>query len=48
MLKPFYIKWAEKIYDCLKMERYQEENTFKHLPDVTTNIELAHELSDGC
>ncbi len=48
MMKPFYIKWAERVYNCLRNKRYGEEKTSKHLPDITTNIELANQLSQGC
>lgn len=48
MLKPFYVKWANKIYNSLKISKYTEDKITRHLPDVTTNIELAEKLSSGC
>lgn len=48
MMKPFYIKWAERIYTCFQKEKYLNGNTFKHLPDTTSNAELAKKLSQGC
>ena len=48
MMKPFYIHWANKIYECLKKERYPTRKIFRHLPDKTTHVELAQKLSLGC
>ncbi len=48
MMKPFYIKWAGRVYDCLSNERYGNKKTSKHLPDNTTKVELAYRLSKGC
>jgi len=48
MLKPFYVKWADKIYRSFRKEKYLNGNTYKHLPDTTTNVDLAKKLSCGC
>lgn len=48
MMKPFYIKWADRIYGCFQQERHLNGNTFKYLPDTTSNAELAKKLSQGC
>jgi len=48
MMKPFYIKWGEKIYRHLLEKRYKEKEVFKYLADTTTRLELAKKLSSGC
>lgn len=48
MMKPFYMKWGEKIYQCLRKERYAKNIVSKHFGDTTTNLELGKKLSKGC
>lgn len=47
MMKPFYLKWGNKIYTILKDERFKQNNIGKHLADTTTKIELSKYLSKG-
>ncbi len=47
MMKPFYLKWGDKIYRSLQQARYQHDNIEKHLADTTTKNELSEHLSEG-
>jgi hypothetical protein len=48
MMKPFYLKWGEKIFQSFRDKRYRENNVYKHLADTTTRLELSQKLSNGC
>ena len=48
MMKPLYMKWGEKIYQCLRRHRYNKGQVKRHFADTTTNVELGHKLSRGC
>lgn len=48
MMKPLYVKWADTCYSVLAAKRYGAKKTARHLPETTTNIELAGLLSRGC
>ncbi|MEK7286664.1 MAG: C25 family cysteine peptidase [Nitrospirota bacterium] len=48
MMKPLYMRWANQFYACFKKEKCLGKETFKYLPDTTTNTELAQKLSKGC
>lgn len=47
MMKPFYMKWGDQIYDSLRAARYKQNNIAKHLADSTTKLELSKYLSEG-
>lgn len=47
MMKPFYLKWGDKIYKRLQEVRYRKDNIDKHLADNTTKVELSQYLSEG-
>jgi len=48
MMKPLYMKWGEKIYQCLRKHRYNKSHVRRHFADATTNVELGRKLSRGC
>lgn len=47
MMKPFYLKWGDRIYQSLQEARYKQDNIDKHLADTTTKLELSQYLSEG-
>jgi hypothetical protein len=47
MMKPFYVKWADRFYRELRQTRYAASTIEKRLPDTTTRSELSCALSKG-
>lgn len=45
MMKPFYMKWANRFHGNI---RKHEPGIEKHLPDLTTKADLSRILSAGC
>jgi len=48
MMKPFYLKWAERIRAALAAHRFDNGRLHCHFPDETLNTELGEILSEGC
>lgn len=48
MMKPFYMRWAERFHRELRGSRYRSAGIQMRGPDTTTKEELAERLSEGC